>query len=473
MEVDAYKFSKSKINEKLAIIAHADEDSLFVDHRTRSFYLNRPVLPWVDRHGVSSQADTLLTYIKKVDEIGFSPSRFRVHQIELDLERMKNLDFNEENDINTVAARLDYNLTKAYLRYVGGQRYGFINPHKVFNSLDCQEDDTTHTHFRQLYDVNTEELGINGYKHLIDLIAEDSVPQLLRNAEPQTEFYKKLKSMLPNSTGYERDRILANMERCRWRQGDYHNNHEKYVLVNIPSYELQAVNKGDLMEMKMVCGSEKTKTPLLNSSIMRMDLNPVWIMPSSIVKKDIAPHAGNSYYFESRNYFIREKKTGKRVDPSLVSYTDLQSGAYNVIQKGGEGNALGRIIFRFKNSFSIYLHDTSTKSTFGRDNRSASHGCIRVEKPYELAEFLLADKDEDTLDKIKYSMEVRTRVEEGEEEDVNIDKSKLIHSLDIKPQVPLFITYYTLFMMPDGSIRRYADVYGYDRVIVDVLQNFR
>lgn len=476
MHVEAYKFSKSKINEHLGHLAKADNDSMAPDYQTRQHYLGTQVLLWIDRNGVTPQADSLLIYINKVGEIGFSPSQFRVRQIENDLDRMKKLDFNEENDINTVAARLDYNLTKAYLRYVGGQRYGFVNPHKVFNKLDNFEDDSTKTHFRQLYDVNTEELGKNGYKHLLDMIIADSVPEILRDAEPKSEIYKRLKAMLPQTTGYERDRVLVNMERCRWRQGDYPYKHEKYIVVNIPSYELLAVDKGDQMEMKMVCGSEMTKTPLLNSSIMRMDLNPQWIMPFSIVKKDIANHAGDSAYFARNHYCVREKSSGKLMTPHHVSSAAFKSGGYKCFQEGGEGNALGRIIFRFKNNFSIYLHDTSTKSTFGRDNRSASHGCIRVEKPYELAEFLLADKDAETLENIKYSMEVQTRVPSGETEDeevVKIDKSKLIHSLDVKPQVPLFITYYTIYMMPDGSIRRYADVYGYDSVIAKILSNYR
>lgn len=475
LSVDAYKFSKTRINDNLGRMIHADKDSLDVDRNTRSHYLENQVLLWIDRHGLKSQADSLLLYIKKVGEIGFSTNKFRVSQIESDIHRMQNLDFDADNDINTVVARLDYNLTKAYLRYVCGQRYGFVNPVKVFNRLDRDADDSVHTIYRQLYDVKTEQLSKNGYKHLLDMIIADSVPSILKDAEPKTEFYNKLKSMLPAATGYERTRILVNMERCRWRQDDYPYSHDKYVVVNIPSYELFGVDNGDMIEMKMVCGSSRTKTPLLNSSMMRMDLNPKWMMPYSIVKKDIAAHAGDSAYFARNSYRVREKSSGQLVTPHHISAQEFRSGGYSCFQEGGEGNALGRIIFRFKNNFSIYLHDTSTKSTFGRDNRSASHGCIRVEKPYELAEFLLSDKNEDILEKINYSMNVRTRVpsvNEEQAEAVKIDKSKIIHSLEIKPQVPLFITYYTLFMMPDKSIRRYADVYGYDSVIADKLRNF-
>ena len=84
----------------------------------------------------------------------------------------------------------------------------------------------------------------------------------------------------------------------------------------------------------------------------------------------------------------------------------LLSGAYKVVQRGGEGNALGRIVFRFPNNFSVYLHDTSSREAFSRFDRGVSHGCIRVEKPLELAVFLLQDKEEALIDKLIYSTTV-------------------------------------------------------------------
>ncbi len=264
------------------------------------------------------------------------------------------------------------------------------------------------------------------------------------------------------------------MERCRWRQGRYPYDCKKYVAVNIPSYGLLAVDGNDVLRMKTVCGSRKTKTPLLNSSIKRMDVNPRWIIPFNIVKHEMAHHAGDVGYFERHNYVITDKSTGEHVSPEYVSSAALKSGNYRVVQAGGEGNALGRIVFRFDNNFSIYLHDTSSRGTFDKMDRSASHGCIRVEKPYELACFLLADKDETMMDKLKYSMEVRTRVTDGEdgEDAPQIDKSRLIRSLEVKPQVPIFITYFTEWLMPDGQIESYADVYGYDEVIARRLKEY-
>lgn len=473
LAVEKYRVETFRVNEQIGKLARNDRDTMAADRHTRSYYLSGRPLLWVSRHGVTNQADTLLRYLKTVDEMGFRQSRFFVSQIEGDLQKMKSLSV-EDDDISKLAARLDYYLTKAYLRYVIGQRFGFVNPSKVFNRLDRDPYDTLHTRFRTLYDVKTETVGNKGVNHLLGLIGCDSVAEMLRTAETDNPLYLKLKHKLQYATGAERVKVMVNMERCRWRQGLYPHECKKYVAVNIPSYGLLAVDGDEVLRMKMVCGSRKTKTPLLNSGIMRMDINPKWVIPFNIVKHEMAHHAGDEGYFQRHNYIITEKSTGERVSPEYVSSDALKSGNYRVVQQGGEGNALGRIVFRFENNFSIYLHDTSSRGTFEKMDRSASHGCVRVEKPYELACFLLADKDEQMMDKLKYSMEVRTRVPDGEEEgDVpQVDKSRLIHSLAVKPQVPIFITYFTEWMMPDGKMESYADVYGYDEVIARRLKEY-
>jgi murein L,D-transpeptidase YcbB/YkuD len=155
----------------------------------------------------------------------------------------------------------------------------------------------------------------------------------------------------------------------------------------------------------------------------------------------------------------------------------LESKDYLVIQEGGQGNSLGRIIFRFDNDFSVFLHDTSSKEIFSRDTRGVSHGCVRVEKPFDLAVFMLKDKDEQIIDKIKYSMIADVSNLDKTDEDENtfvdtLDHSKLISSLPVDPQVPLFITYFTLYPVGNGRMAEYDDVYGYDHVIYDCLCNY-
>jgi murein L,D-transpeptidase YcbB/YkuD len=212
-----------------------------------------------------------------------------------------------------------------------------------------------------------------------------------------------------------------------------------------------------------------------------MDIKPQWIVPRSIIEKEVARHAGNVGYFERQRMFVRHLRSGKKIQPQHITWGMLHSKDYTVVQEGGEGNSLGRIIFRFDNNFSVFLHDTSSKAFFSRDNRGVSHGCVRVERPLELAIFLLDDKDEDTIEKLRYSMTVRLSQkhiandgndDEDEEGDDGIDRSKLISTLDVGPHVPIFITYYTLYPNAEGELREYPDVYGYDRVVYQNLKHY-
>jgi L,D-transpeptidase YcbB len=474
LSVDSYRMSVSRINEQIAAILKGDSGTLAVDRHARGHYLSGGPLLWVTRHGVTSQADTLLRYLKTVDAIGFSQSSFFADQIEADLEKMKSLDF-AGSDINEVAARLDYNLTKAYLRYAMGQRYGFVNPYKALNGLDLDPYDTLKKNYRVLYDVKTELPDGKVVAHLLGQIARDSVANVLQTAETDDPLYRRLKALLPSVSGAERTRVLVNMERCRWRHDRYPSDCDKYVLVNIPAYELLAVEKGNVQRMKVVCGKQQTKTPLLNSAIMRMDVNPKWAVPTNIVKHEMSRHAGDADYFARNNYVVTDKNTGVTVLPEELTEEDLRTGNYRVVQEGGEQNSLGRIIFRFNNNFSIYLHDTPTRSAFSRADRGASHGCVRVEKPFDLACFLLKGKSESVLDNLKYSMQVSLAPSADDEEHTTVakvDKSRLIRSLEVKPHVPLFITYFTKLLMPDGRLESFGDVYGYDRVIANKLKGY-
>lgn len=118
------------------------------------------------------------------------------------------------------------------------------------------------------------------------------------------------------------------------------------MVVNIPSFHLMAIDHQDTLSMRIGCGASKTKTPILNSHIKRMELNPQWFVPRSIVLHDMIHRVGNHGYFRARNYYVREVATGKEVDLNRVTRSMLISGAYGIAQRGGKGNALGRIIFR-------------------------------------------------------------------------------------------------------------------------------
>lgn len=476
LQDNSLHLNSKKINQLLYRMSRADRDSLVADARTRRYYREGGNLLWVDRLGIDKRADTLLTYLNSVEEMGFKKGVFGVAQIERDLKRLRTLDVDTGiTDINRVAARLEYNLTKAFLRYTAGQHYGFTNPTQIFNRLDIREQDSVRTTYRGLFDIPVKRPPKDFYTAALQKIGRDSVAVFLREAQPKNALYAQLIKHFKgkNLSGADRVRLLCNIERSRWRQPDYPQNHNKYVLVNVPSFHLDAIEGDSVLTMRMACGTLDTKTPLLSSHIMRMDVNPQWVIPRSIIKKEVVGHAGNPGYFERHRYFILQRSTGKRIDPANVSAGMLLNPDYFVVQEGGEGNSLGRVVFRFNNNFSIFIHDTSSKWAFERGNRGVSHGCIRVQKPFELAVFLLDKKDQTLIDKINYSMQADlSKPKEGEEKKTRVDYRRLVRSLKVNPNVPLFITYYTLYPDLNGRMRTYADVYGYDKVLYGYLRHF-
>ncbi|MBQ6064967.1 MAG: L,D-transpeptidase family protein [Prevotella sp.] len=489
----SYALNSQTIRSYLRRLSRADADSMIPDYRLREYYANERPFLWIDRNGLDNRADTLLRYLDGVEKMGFSQRKFAVPQIKEDLGRIRKLHLESKGDtldINLLMARLEYNMTKAYLRYAVGQRYGFSNPTFLLNRIDekqpSQQTVYDTTRYQKLFDIAIEHPTSAFYGKALRKITTDSVGEFLHDIQPTDSLYHRLLARVSNdSIGMEeRGKLVCNLERCRWRMRDFQEWPDKYVLVNIPAFQLYAHDGDSLLPMRVVCGKFNTKTPLLASKIKRMDINPKWFIPKSIVENEVARHAGNRRWFESHRYFIRHRKTGKRIEPERVSWGMLKSGDYLVAQEGGPGNSLGRIIFRFDNPFSVFLHDTSSPGVFGRDNRGASHGCVRVQKPFDLAVYMLSKKDETTIDKLRYSMtadvskkgnQYETDPETGEKVVVEdtLNRQRLIGSVDVSPEVPLLITYFTVFPDEKGVLRTYKDVYGYDRVIAHHLRNYR
>lgn len=475
-----YTISPELLNDNILRLVMRDRGNGAADIHARRHYMDNKGLVWVTRDGVSSKADTLLAFLADLDTIGLSREKFLYTSINNDLKRARDIDFAKDKEspynINKVYARLEFHLTKAFLRYTEGQRFGFVNPYNAFNRLDVRDSDSVRVSYRSLYGAPTRLPDKKFVETAFKVMAEDgqSVGNFLRASQPENPLYayfvEKLRYV---RTIGERRLLLCNIERSRWGNGDYPQKHSKYLVVNIPSLHLFAKNGDEYLVMRVGLGSLETKTPILSSVVKRMDFNPQWIIPKSIVKKSVCQHAGSIGYFESHNYFVRERSTGKTVAPEKTTADMLMSSNYSVVQRGGEGNALGRVIFRFDNDYSIFLHDTSNPGVFTRNDRSVSHGCVRVEKPYELAVFMLAEKDEDIMGKIRYSM--TTKYREGASADYEaeaIDKSKMLRSLKVEPKVPIYITYYTLYPDRNGNLMHYSDIYGYDAVIYRLLQPY-
>ena len=314
------RLSESKVRKELRRMVANDSDSTLSDFYAKKYYDRRGPLIWVSRKGVIADADTLLERLNEVEKIGFNPSRFRAPQIKQDLECIHALRFDKTHRASKVFARLEYNLTKALFRFAAGQRYGYSIPNNLFNRLDLTDPkDPSSRSYRELYALDSPRPSKRFYEDALHEAGRGALVAFLDSCEPHSPLYTQLVNSLHTDSArlIGRQRILVNLERSRWRMKDYPWNHDKYVLVNLPSLHLLAKGEDEALSMRIGCGAMKTKTPLLQGSIYRIDVNPQWIMPRSIVKKSIIHRLGSRGYFASKHYFIRDRATGRNIPHPL------------------------------------------------------------------------------------------------------------------------------------------------------------
>ncbi len=181
--------------------------------------------------------------------------------------------------------------------------------------------------------------------------------------------------------------VIANLERWRWYANDFGNH---YLLINIPNYTIVAVKDGDtILSQKVVVGKDTRPTPVLESKISNINLNPNWTVPPTILKEDIYPEA------EKDRGVFRKKGlqifNNKNQEISPYSWKKSDAYKYKYVQNPGRNNSLGLMKINFPNKYSVYLHDTNHRDYFSLNYRSLSSGCVRLEKPLEMAAHILND----------------------------------------------------------------------------------
>lgn len=243
--------------------------------------------------------------------------------------------------------------------------------------------------------------------------------------------------------------LYVNMERLRWMPDSLES---KYIMVNIAAFHLDVIENSDtLLSMRTIVGKDARKTPVFHSQITYLVMSPSWHVPPTIQQKDVIPAViKNISYLKNKHMEVYDSN-GKIVDPASVNWKKKGMN-YSIKQKPGAYNSLGKVKFMFPNKYNIYLHDTPSRSLFARDQRTFSSGCIRVEKPLELASLLLSDKSEWTDDKILQGM------------NAGIEKTVVL-----KKKVGVYIYYLTAWSSPGGEMNYRTDIYGRDSAIEQTL----
>jgi len=453
------------------------EPKMYADIFTRRYYTEKGRFIWITRHGIGKNADTLLAYLSNVEKDGLKLSSFLVSKIEKNLQELRDREQSKE-DVNKLMGQLEFQLTKAFLRYAAGQRYGYTQPSHILNNIESEKSYPEASQ-RHHFGISIEAATDSFYLHALHEAQTENFGNFLNELQPKVSLFKTLKQdylTAKDNKNEERARLARiNMERARWR---YPRPQGKYIWVNLAGFELTAVNeeKDSILKMRICGGAIAHKSPLLVSKITKLELNPYWNIPPSIIRHEIAPlHTGDTTYFARHHYTIIDKRTRNTVNPSSLSASQLNSGQYVIRQENGGGNSLGRIIFRFPNDFSVYLHDTNTPSAFRLATRAVSHGCIRLEKPLDLAFFVMEDADSIMQDKIRMQIGKKPLTQWGKkfrEDNPQTEERPKNKVYPIDTNFFVFLDYYTLYPNTEGILEEHPDNYHYDTIIEKALDSF-
>ena len=249
--------------------------------------------------------------------------------------------------------------------------------------------------------------------------------------------------------------IELNMERWRWLPQDLGT---RYILVNIPQFALTVMEKSEtVMRMKVIVGKKYRRTPVFSDRMTYLVLSPFWNVPPKIAVKDKLPIIRKDPEYLTREHFRVFQGRGTKaeeIDPVTIDWSKLtpDNFPYRLRQDPGPGNALGPVKFMFPNKFNVYLHGTSSPELFKQNVRTLSSGCIRIEKPIDLAVYLLQDDPDWTQQRI---LEV---IEKNEEQTVQL-----------KNPLPVHLQYWTAWVDDNKQVNFREDIYGRDKLLSEAL----
>ncbi len=247
--------------------------------------------------------------------------------------------------------------------------------------------------------------------------------------------------------------IALNMDRLRWLSRDMGSD---YIFVNVADFSLEVMeDEQPAISMRIIAGKDEQRSCILSAKMTYLELNPFWRVPDSIAAKEILPQVKkDSSYLAKKNMKVFKdwSDNAKEVDPMRINWSIVRANnlSYKFRQEPGPLNPLGTIKFMFPNECEIYLHDTTERHLFGMSRRDFSHGCIRVEKPIELATYLLRNKETWTQKKIV------TEIRKGKRQVVMLPEP-----------VDVYIFYGTAWVDRDGSLQFRDDIYHADEISYD------
>ncbi len=241
--------------------------------------------------------------------------------------------------------------------------------------------------------------------------------------------------------------LETNLVRVRAMSG---NLGDRYVMVNIPAAEIEAVENGRVRSRHTaVVGKIDRQTPILNSKIYELNFNPTWTVPVSIIRKDLIPKMKEDPEYLAKNKIrIFNWRGNEEISWQQIDWNTEEATNYRFTQDPGQENSLGSVRINFHNKHQVYLHDTPSKTLFGEGYRFHSSGCVRVQNVRELVTWLLQSTTPD-WDRTKVDSVIRS----GAREDVKLKRS-----------IPLYMAYVTAWANADGVVHFRDDIYNRDDI---------
>lgn len=481
-----------------------------VQLKTRVFYrANENKRAWLKKGRPDKMYKAFVEEVKQSSDFGFRPEDYRIEELTKDVEALYDNRKRTSEDISELDIRITASfflftthLLEGRVRYPGAREFlwekGMPLENDIALLLEMESGSDLRKKIEALHPANPQYARLqDAFKEYRKMAPADTLPPIseslsvkpqgrdsalllvrkklkllgynLSPANDPTVLDEELKRTLmefQEDNGLESDGNLGkqtlqalnvpigrkielmalNLERLRWhprvkREGDV-------IVVNVPEYILRLYkNEKEKMKMRVILGAGYTPTPIFHDTLKYIVFSPTWTVPQSIFVEEFLPKLVEDPAHFSTERFLFYKK-GDPIDPYEEEWDDkeLDPTLYRVVENPGEQNSLGKIKFIMPNDHAIYLHDTPADGLFERNARALSHGCIRLEKPEELAEYLLSDQKEWDMHNIKEAM--------------SADEPQQVNLTD---PVPVFIVYRTSWVGDNDRVNFRHDIYGHDR----------
>ncbi|MDP1728332.1 MAG: L,D-transpeptidase family protein [Bacteroidota bacterium] len=441
-----------------ALIPESDSQIVFLNsEKVLSDYYQKKnyTLIWINETGIlNSESDALIQRIRNAYLDGLNPADYHLKEIEsalLILKKNQTQSFLKKE----VCARLDVLLTDAYITYASHQYAGRV--HSENENTEWLE------RIAEINPVDSLKLVKEGIK--IDSILEKFTCKFTQYKllKARLEMLYKEKNNIVHSNIdtipiENKIKIIAiNMERYRWLPRKVP---DVYIMANLAGFYVEIKDHNiDTLNMKIIIGKPEQPTPLFHSKMTCLILNPWWEIPSGIAKKEMLPQIKiDKNYLVKNNIKVFEYKkinssyirlsVEREINWDLITSNNFR---YKLRQAPGPWNALGQIKFVFPNTHDIYFHDTPGCELFSKSVRTFSHGCIRIEKPLELAAYLLKQDVSWIIDKLR-------------------EKKEIVLRIPASPMV--YICYWTTWVDKNGKLKFASDIYGYDQKLLNSFREF-